>query len=305
MLINNDTQKARQAMSPYQTLDWNVDADGVLLLRLNRPEQLNAFTVEMANELVDAFQRASQDDAVRAVVVTGAGKAFCAGMDLSVGGNVFGLDEQQRPTLEDLRERLDDPAILNGVRDTGGRVVLSIFDCKKPVIGAINGAAVGIGATMTLPMDIRLASDKARIGFVFGRIGIVPEACSSWFLPRIVGISQALEWTYMADVFDGQEALRGGLVRAVVPAEQLLDEALKIARRIATERSAVGIALTRQMMYRNAAQPHPLAAHQVDSLAMFYTSIGDGKEGVQAFLEKRPARFASQASDMPPFYPWW
>ncbi len=305
MLINNDTQKARQAMSPYQTLDWNVDADGVLLLRLNRPEQLNAFTVEMANELVDAFQRASQDDAVRAVVVTGAGKAFCAGMDLSVGGNVFGLDEQQRPTLEDLRERLDDPAILNGVRDTGGRVVLSIFDCKKPVIGAINGAAVGIGATMTLPMDIRLASDRARIGFVFGRIGIVPEACSSWFLPRIVGISQALEWTYMADVFDGQEALRGGLVKAVVPAEQLLNEALKIARRIATERSAVGIALTRQMMYRNAAQPHPLAAHQVDSLAMFYTSIGDGKEGVQAFLEKRPARFASQASDMPPFYPWW
>ncbi len=305
MLTNNDTQKARQAMSPYQTLDWNVDADGVLLLRLNRPEHLNAFTVEMANELVDAFQRASQDDAVRAVVVTGAGKAFCAGMDLSVGGNVFGLDEQQRPTLEDLRERLDDPAILNGVRDTGGRVVLSIFDCKKPVIGAINGAAVGIGATMTLPMDIRLASDKARIGFVFGRIGIVPEACSSWFLPRIVGISQALEWTYMADVFDGQEALRGGLVKAVVPAEQLLNEALKIARRIATERSAVGIALTRQMMYRNAAQPHPLAAHQVDSLAMFYTSIGDGKEGVQAFLEKRPARFASQASDMPPFYPWW
>ncbi|WP_375184880.1 crotonase/enoyl-CoA hydratase family protein [Aquabacterium sp.] len=292
-------------MSPYQTLDWNVDPDGVLLLRLNRPEQLNAFTVEMANELVDAFQRASQDDAVRVVVVTGAGKAFCAGMDLSVGGNVFGLDEQQRPTLEDLRERLDDPAILNGVRDTGGRVVLSIFDCKKPVIGAINGAAVGIGATMTLPMDIRLASDNARIGFVFGRIGIVPEACSSWFLPRIVGISQALEWTYMADVFDGQEALRGGLVKAVVPAEQLLDEALKIARRIATERSAVGIALTRQMMYRNAAQPHPLAAHQVDSLAMFYTSIGDGKEGVQAFLEKRPARFASQASDMPPFYPWW
>ncbi|WP_294635960.1 crotonase/enoyl-CoA hydratase family protein [uncultured Aquabacterium sp.] len=292
-------------MSPYQTLDWNVDPDGVLLLRLNRPEQLNAFTVEMANELVDAFQRASQDDAMRAVVVTGAGKAFCAGMDLSVGGNVFGLDEQQRPTLEDLRERLDDPAILNGVRDTGGRVVLSIFDCKKPVIGAINGAAVGIGATMTLPMDIRLASDKARIGFVFGRIGIVPEACSSWFLPRIVGISQALEWTYMADVFDGQEALRGGLVKAVVPAEQLLNEALKIARRIATERSAVGIALTRQMMYRNAAQPHPLAAHQVDSLAMFYTSIGDGKEGVQAFLEKRPARFASQASDMPPFYPWW
>ncbi|MGH6645462.1 crotonase/enoyl-CoA hydratase family protein [Aquabacterium sp.] len=289
----------------YHTLDYAVGDDGVLLLKLNRPEQLNAFTVEMANELVDAFTRASNDDAVRAVVVTGSGKAFCAGMDLTVPGNVFGLDETQWPTMDDLRERLNDPAIFNGVRDTGGRVVLSIFDCKKPVIGAINGAAVGIGATMTLPMDIRLASDKARIGFVFGRIGIVPEACSSWFLPRVVGISQALEWTYMADVFDAQEALRGRLVKAVVPHDQLLDEALKIARRIASERSAVGIALTRQMMYRNSAQPHPLAAHQVDSLAMFYTSIGDGKEGVKAFLEKRPAQFEGKASEMPSFYPWW
>lgn len=289
----------------YNTLGWTVGDDGVLLLTLNRPEQLNAFTVEMANELVDAFTRASDDDAVRAIVVTGAGKAFCAGMDLSVPGNVFGLDETQQPTLEDMQQRLDDPAIFHGVRDTGGRVVLSIFNCKKPVIGAINGAAVGIGATMTLPMDIRLASEKAKIGFVFGRIGIVPEACSSWFLPRIVGISQALEWTYMADIFDGHEAQRGGLVKAVYPADQLLDEAMKIARRIASERSAVGVALTRQMMYRNSAQPHPLAAHQVDSLAMFYTSVGDGKEGVQAFLDKRPAQFGSKASAMPPFYPWW
>ena len=289
----------------YQTLSYCVADDGVLLLTLNRPEHLNSFTVEMANELVDAFNRASDDDAVRAIVVTGAGKAFCAGMDLTKPGNVFGLDETLQPTLSDMQDRLDDPAIFDGVRDTGGRVVLSIFNCKKPVIGAINGAAVGIGATMTLPMDIRLASDKARIGFVFGRIGIVPEACSSWFLPRIVGISQALEWTYMADVFDGNEAQRGGLVKAVVPADQLLDEALKIARRIASERSAVGIALTRQMMYRNSAQPHPLAAHQVDSLAMFYTSVGDGKEGVRAFLEKRPAQFTSKASDMPDFYPWW
>ena len=289
----------------YNTLSWQVDADGVLLLTLNRPDHLNAFTVEMANELVDAFTRASDDDSVRAIVVTGAGKAFCAGMDLSVPGNVFGLDEAQQPTNADMHERLDDPAIFHGVRDTGGRVVLSIFNCKKPVIGAINGAAVGIGATMTLPMDIRIASEKARIGFVFGRIGIVPEACSSWFLPRIVGISQALEWTYMADIFDGHEAQRGGLVKAVVAPEQLLDEAMKIARRIATERSAVGIALTRQMMYRNSAQPHPMAAHQVDSLAMFYTSIGDGKEGVQAFLDKRPAQFTSKTSEMPPFYPWW
>ena len=289
----------------YNTLIYAVDGDGVLLLTLNRPGQLNAFTVEMANELVDAFTRASEDDSVRAVVVTGAGKAFCAGMDLSVPGNVFGLDETQQPTMADMTDRLNDPAIFNGVRDTGGRVVLSIFDCKKPVIGAINGAAVGIGATMTLPMDIRIASEKARIGFVFGRIGIVPEACSSWFLPRIVGISQALEWTYMADIFDGHEAQRGGLVKAVVPPDQLLDEAMKIARRIATERSAVGIALTRQMMYRNSAQAHPLAAHQVDSLAMFYASVGDGKEGVQAFLEKRPTKFKSAASEMPAFYPWW
>ncbi|MES2088700.1 MAG: crotonase/enoyl-CoA hydratase family protein [Pseudomonadota bacterium] len=289
----------------YNTLDYTVDADGVLLLKLNRPEQLNAFTVEMANELVDAFTRASDDDAVRAVVVTGAGKAFCAGMDLTVEGNVFGLDETLQPTMDDMRERLNAPAIFKGVRDTGGRVVLSIYDCKKPVIGAINGAAVGIGATMTLPMDIRIASDKARIGFVFGRIGIVPEACSSWFLPRVVGLSQALEWTYLADVFDAQEALRGRLVKAVVPHDQLLDEAMKIARRIAQERSAVGIALTRQMMYRNSAQPHPMAAHQVDSLAMFYTSIGDGKEGVQAFLDKRAPDFKGQASEMPAFYPWW
>lgn len=289
----------------YQTLSYAVGDDGVLLLTLNRPEHLNAFTVEMANELVDAFNRASDEDAVRAVVVTGAGKAFCAGMDLSVGGNVFGLDESQQPTMADMREHLADKAIHEGVRDTGGRVALSIFNCKKPVIGAINGAAVGIGATMTLPMDIRIASEKARIGFVFGRIGIVPEACSSWFLPRIVGISQALEWTYMADVFDGHEAQRGGLVKCVVPPEQLIEEAMKIARRIASERSAVGIALTRQMMYRNSAQPHPMAAHEVDSLAMFYTSMGDGKEGVQAFLDKRPAEFKAKASQMPAFYPWW
>ncbi|TAL24683.1 MAG: enoyl-CoA hydratase [Aquabacterium sp.] len=288
----------------YDTLDYAVDA-GVLTLTLNRPDKLNAFTVQMAEELVDAYRRASEDDAVRAIVVTGAGKAFCAGMDLAVEGNVFGLDESLQPTLADVRERAEDPAILKGVRDTGGRVSLAVFECKKPVIGAINGAAVGIGATMTLPMDIRLASEKARIGFVFGRLGIVPEACSTWFLPRIVGISQALEWAYTADIFDAAEAQRAGLVKAVYPPDQLLPEALKIARRIADERSPVAVALARQMMWRNSAQPHPLAAHEVDSLAMFYTSIGDGKEGVKAFLEKRPAAFPSKASQMPPFYPWW
>lgn len=288
----------------YRTLRYDV-SDDILTLTLNRPEKLNAFTVEMANELIDAFSRASDDDAVRAIVVTGAGRAFCAGMDLSIDGNVFGLNEDLAPTMADMEQRLDDPAIVDGVRDTGGRVTLAIFDCKKPVIAAINGAAVGIGATMTCAMDIRLASEQARIGFVFNKIGVVPEACSSWFLPRIVGISQALEWVYSAEILRPQEALAGGLVKAVVPAEQLLEEAYAIARRIARH-SPVAIALTRQMMYRNAAREHPLEAHRVDSLAMFYTSLGSGREGVRSFLEKREAHFTDSAStDMPPFYPWW
>lgn len=289
----------------YQTLDWAV-ADGILTLTLNRPEQLNAFTVEMADELVDAFGRASADDAVRAIVVTGAGRAFCAGMDLTRAGNVFGLDESLRPTLADMRERLHDPAIERGVRDTGGRVTLAIFACTKPVIGAINGAAVGIGATMTLAMDARLASEKARIGFVFGKIGIVPEACSSWFLPRIVGISQALEWCFSADLLEPQEALRGGLVKAVLPPDQLLPEAYRLARKWVEHRSPVAIALTRQMLYRNAAQPHPIEAHRVDSLAVYYTSLADGKEGVRSFLEKRAPAFGSKCpADLPPFYRDW
>ena len=288
----------------YNTLDYRIE-DRILTLTLKRPEQLNSFTVEMAHELIHAFERASEDDAVGAIVVTGAGRAFCAGMDLSKSGNVFGLDETQKPGNRDMHERLQDPAILDGVRDTGGRVTLAIFACKKPVIGAINGAAVGIGATMTLAMDIRLASTQAKIGFVFGKIGIVPEACSSWFLPRIVGISQALEWTYTADIFDAEEAKRGGLVRSVHAPDQLLPEAYKLAHRIVDNRSPVSIALTRQMLYRNAAQPNPLEAHRVDSLAMFYTSVGDGKEGVRSFLEKRPPAYEGRASAMPPFFPWW
>ncbi|MBM3345172.1 MAG: enoyl-CoA hydratase [Betaproteobacteria bacterium] len=289
----------------YNTLDWSVAADGILTLTLNRPGQLNAFTVEMANELVDAFNRASSDDAVRAVVVTGAGRAFCAGMDLSVGGNVFGLDESLRPTLEDMHERLDEPAIHNGVRDTGGRVTLSIFNCTKPVIAAINGAAVGIGATMTLAMDFRLASEKARIGFVFGKIGIVPEACSSWFLPRLVGLQQALEWTYSADILDAQECKRGGLLRSIHSPETLLQDAYALARKCTHNRSPAAVALTRQMLWRNSAQPHPIEAHRVDSLAVFYSSLKDGKEGVRSFLEKRAPNFTSLASDLPPFYRDW
>ncbi|MEJ6540619.1 MAG: crotonase/enoyl-CoA hydratase family protein [Halioglobus sp.] len=288
----------------YNTLRYET-ADCILTLTLNRPEHLNAFTVEMGHELIEAFNRASNDDDVRAIVVTGQGKAFCAGMDLSVDGNVFGLNEALTPTMEDMDKRMDDPEIVAGVRDLGGRVTLAIYDCNKPVIAAINGAAVGIGATMTCAMDIRLATEHARIGFVFNKIGITPEACSSWFLPRIVGISQALEWVYSADVLKAEQALAGKFLKAVVPVDQLLEEAYSIARRIA-QHSPVAIALTRQMMYRNAAQPHPIEAHKVDSLAIFYTSLNSGKEGVQSFLEKRPANFTQRTStDMPPFYPWW
>ncbi|KQZ70763.1 crotonase/enoyl-CoA hydratase family protein [Nocardioides sp. Root151] len=287
----------------YETLRYDV-ADGILTLTLDRPEQMNSFTVTMADELEAAFNRASQDDDVRAIVVTGAGKAFCAGMDLSVEGNVFGLDESQTPTMADMQDRLGDPEIATGVRDTGGRVTLAIFNCTKPVIGAINGAAVGIGATMLCAMDVRLASEKARIGFVFGRIGITPEAASTWFLPRIVGISQALEWVYSADILTAEEAREGRFVKSVHPADELHEAAYALARKFTTNRSPVGTALARQMMYRNSAAAHPLEAHRVDSLSMFYTSIGDGKEGVAAFLDKRDPEFTGKASEMPPFHPW-
>ena len=290
---------------PYDTLDWQID-QRVLMLTLNRPAQLNAFTVTMANELIDAYNRASEDDAVGAIVVTGAGRAFCAGMDLSVAGNVFGLDETLNPSLAEQAARWDDPAIVNGVRDTGGRVALAAFECKKPVIAAINGAAVGIGATMTLAMDVRLASDKARIGFVFGRIGIVPEACSSWFLPRIVGLQQALDWVYSADILTPEQALAGRLLKAVVPHDQLLAEAHALAHKYIDGRSPVAIALMRQMLLRNHAAPHPRDAHAVESLAILHASRNDGKEGVASFNQKRAPVYTGKASsDMPDFYPWW
>lgn len=289
----------------YDAIRWQVHA-GILTLTLNRPEQLNAFTVQMMTELVHAFGRASEDDDVRAIVVTGEGRAFCAGMDLATGtDNVFGIDGALRPTVADMRERFDEPEIQRGAREPGGKLALAIYECKKPVIAAINGAAVGIGATMTLAMDVRLASHNARMGFVFGKLGIVPEACSTWFLPRLVGMQQALDWLYGAEIFDAQEALRGGLVKAVHAPEALLEEAYKLAHRYTDNRSPVSLALIRQMTWRNSAESHPIEAHRIESLGVFYTSIADGKEGVQAFLDKRAPRFTGKASQMPSIYPWW
>lgn len=282
-------------------------SEGILTVKLHRAARMNAFTVTMAEELIEAFETASDDDQVRAIVLTGEGKAFCAGMDLEGEGqaNVFGLNEALQPTLQDLNERLDDPEIVKGVRDTGGRVVLAMFDCKKPIIAAINGVAVGVGATLTLPCDVRLASTQSRFGFVFGKIGIVPDACASWFLPRVVGMPKALEWTLSGAIFDANTALEAGLVSRLCQPENLQNEARQLAASFTTSRSPVSVALIRQMMYRNAAADHPLQAHKVESLGIFYTSMADGKEGVKAFLEKRDPQYQTRASAMPNFYPWW
>jgi len=283
----------------YETLTVTIDEDGIAVLLLDRPDALNSFTVTMARELESFFRAAAGDDTIRAIVVTGSGRAFCAGMDLSASGNVFGLDEEAAPTPADLREHLTEEPWQSGVRDTGGKVTLAIHDCPKPVIAAINGPAVGIGATMTLAMDIRMASTKARIGFVFGRLGIVPEAASSWFLPRIVGIQQALEWVYSADILTADQALAGRLLRSVHEPDDLLPNALDLARSFVKGRSASALAMAKRMLYRNSAVDHPLEAHRVDSLAMWHASVGDGKEGVAAFLEKRDPEFTGRASEVP------
>jgi len=287
----------------YQTLDLRVDEDGVATLSLDRPDALNAFDITMAAELRQFFETDAYDDAIRAIVVTGSGRAFCAGMDLSAEGNVFGLDETLDPTPESLREHFADPAWDKGVRDTGGQVTLAIHRLPKPVIAAINGAAVGIGATMTCAMDIRLASTAARIGFVFGRLGIVPEACSSYFLPQIVGTAQALEWVYSADILTAEQAYAGRFVRSLHEPEELLPAAQELARSFVRGRSAVAVGLARQLVRRNAAATDPLEAHLADSLAMWHTSVGDGKEGVAAFLAKRPASFTGKASEIPRVFP--
>lgn len=286
----------------FTTIRHELD-DGILTVVLDRPDNLNAFTTAMADELERTFTQANDDDSVRAVIVTGEGRAYCAGMDLSSQGNVFGLDGSKSPSLAEMAD-LDDPELQN-VRDTGGRVTLAIYACRKPVIAAINGAAVGIGATMTLAMDARLISTKGRFGLVFGKLGIVPEACSTWFLPRIVGMPTALDLVYKAEILDAEACQQAGLTHGVYEPDALLAQARALADSWTRGRSPVSVALMRQMLYRNSAEPHPVEAHRVDSLAMFYSSVGDGADGVRAFLEKRDPHFTGRASQMPPFYREW
>ena len=277
----------------YSTILYDID-ESILTITLNRPDILNAFNTSMLSEIIDALDRADADDRIRCIIFTGAGRAFCAGADLSAGGQTFNADARD--------DNADGPH-----RDGGGRLTLRIFECKKPVIAAINGPAVGIGATMTLPMDIRLCSSSAKVGFVFSRRGVVPEACSSFFLPRVVGISKALEWCYSGRVFPAEEALSGGLVRSIHKPEDLLADAKHIARELVENTSAVSTALIRQMMWKMLGADHPMEAHKIDSQGMYFTGkSADAKEGIESFLEKRPAKFPLEVSeDMPPFFPWW
>jgi enoyl-CoA hydratase/carnithine racemase len=276
----------------YEQITAEV-ADGVMTITLNRPDRLNAWTGQMGAELMDAFDRSDADDDVRAVIATGAGRGFCAGADLGAGGETF-----------DYRARgATDPV----PRDNGGELTLRVFRSTKPVIAAINGPAVGVGATMTLPMDVRLISEEARMGFVFARRGIIPEACSSWFLPRVVGISQAMEWVSTGRVFSAQEALEGGLVRSIHPAGELLGAARKLAAEIVENTAPVSVALARQLMWRMLGAEHPMLAHRADSRGMFARGqSADAVEGITAFLEKRPAQFPDRVSDgLPAIMPGW
>jgi enoyl-CoA hydratase/carnithine racemase len=268
-------------------------AERVLTITLNRPERLNAWTATMCRELIAAFDRADADDEVGAIIITGAGRGFCAGADLASGGETF--DYRARG------EQAEQP------EDNGGQFTLRIFNSLKPVIAAINGPAVGVGATMTLPMDVRLAADEARMGFVFARRGIVPEACSSWFLPRVVGISRAMEWVSTGRVFSAQEAHEAGLVRSLHPAGELLDAANELAREIVENAAPVSVALARRMMWRMLGAEHPMVAHRADSRAMFQRGqSADAVEGVTSFLEKRPAHFSDRVSDgLPDIQPGW
>jgi enoyl-CoA hydratase/carnithine racemase len=278
----------------YEQLLYVLE-DRILTITLNRPDRLNAFNATMRAELIDAFDRANADDAVRVIIVTGAGRAFCAGADLGDGGKTFNYDERG--------DRLDRETR----RDGGGRVTLKIFESIKPVIAAINGPAVGVGITMTLAMDIRIASHNARFGFVFPRRGIIPEACSTWFLPRIVGIGKALEWVLSGRLFSAEEAARYGLVRSLHAPADLLSSAQTLAREIADNTSAISVALSRQMMWRMLGADHPMEAHKIESRGIYFTGKSeDAREGVESFLEKRPPEFKNKPStDMPDFFPWW
>jgi enoyl-CoA hydratase/carnithine racemase len=274
----------------YEQILYDVDAN-ILTLTLNRPDKLNAFTGTMMSEMIDALDHADADDNVKAIIITGAGRGFCAGADLASGGNTFNADSAGAGLQP----------------DGGGRLTLRLFDCKKPVISACNGPAVGIGATMQCAMDMRLASDNARYGFVFAKRGIVPEACSSWFLPRLVGISQALEWTYTGRIFGAEEAQRGGLVRSIHKPADLLPAARDLAQEFAEQTSSISIAMTRNMMWKMLGADHPMEAHKIDSRGIYYTGrSADANEGVKSFLETRPAEFPGKVSqDMPEFFPWW
>ncbi|MBL6761368.1 MAG: crotonase/enoyl-CoA hydratase family protein [PS1 clade bacterium] len=297
-------------MSDYEQIKTEVDENGIMVLTLFRPEAMNAFTARMMHEIIDAFDQADADDAVRAIIITGDGeRAFCAGADLSQGDKTFDYAERSDGGKKSgvVAEGGDIDWSSEDIRDGGGLLTLRIFESIKPVIGAINGAAVGVGVTMQLPMDVRIASENARFGFVFARRGIVPEACSSWFLPRIVGISQALQWCYSGEIFGAEEALRGGLVSEVVPQADLLARAKELALQMTEMSSSVSVAMTRQMLWRMMGADHPMEAHKVDSKAIFGRGRqSDAKEGVVSFLEKRPPQFADKpSSDMPGFYPWW
>ncbi len=276
---------------PYETIATEI-RDRILTVTLNRPDRLNAFNSKMRDELLGVLDEADADDGVRVIIFTGAGRGYCAGADLGEGGSTF----DSGPEQEDADHR-----------DGGGLVTLRLFECRKPLIAAINGPAVGVGITMTLAMDIRIASDKARMGFVFARRGIVPEACSSWFLPRIVGISQAMEWVATGRVFPAQEALEGRLVSRVVAAEDLLPTARAIAAEIAENTSAVSVCLSRHLLWRMLGADHPMEAHKLDSRAIRYMGRSpDSYEGVTSFLEKRSPSFSmSAARDLPGFFPWW
>ena len=290
----------------YEQIKYEI-ADNILTITLNRPDKMNAFTGIMQKELIAAFDAADADDNVRAIIITGAGKAFCAGADLSEGGATFDRAARKDRKTAPLRPNGEVEWSDDAVRDGGGRVTLRMYKCLKPIIGAINGAAVGIGVTMQLAMDIRIASENARFGFVFARRGIVPEAASSWCLPRIVGISQALEWCFSGRVFDAKEALAGRLVSKVVPADELIPAARALARESADNSAPVSVALLRQMMWRQSAMDDPMEAHKIDSRGIYSRGASDDvKEGVMAFLEKRPAKFTQTVSkDMPSYFPWW